>query len=58
MKDKIEIIADKIKVYGPKVDGSYTITLEVGEYEREKIAKTMSIQQPANFRVIIETVKQ
>ena len=54
---KIELIADKIKVNGPRLDNAYTITLEVGEYEREKIAQITSIAQPANFKVSIEVEK-
>lgn len=52
----IEIIVDKIKVNGPKVDNSYSITLEVGEYEQGKIAQIMSIPQPTNFKVVIEEI--
>ncbi len=29
--------ADRIKIAGPKIDGSYSITFEVGEYEYDKI---------------------
>jgi len=29
--------ADKVKIAGAKIDGSYTITFEVGEYEYDKI---------------------
>lgn len=54
---KIEVMVDKIKVNGPRLDNAYTITLEVGEYEREKIAQITSIAQPANFKVSIEVEK-
>ena len=53
----IELVADKIKVNGPKVDGSYSLLLEVGEYEQAKIAEVMSIPQPANFKITIEKSK-
>lgn len=52
--ESIEIIVDKIKINGPKVDNSFSITLEVGEYEHRKIAEIMKIAQPTNFKVIIE----
>jgi hypothetical protein len=53
---KIEIMADKIKVNGPRLDNAYTVTLEVGEYEHGKIAQIMSIAQPTNFKVTIEEI--
>jgi hypothetical protein len=57
MDSKIELVADKIKINGPRVDNTYVITLEVGEYEQEKIAQLMSIRQPTNFRVVITEEK-
>ena len=41
--NKVEIGADKVKVYGPKVDGGYNITIETGEYSQQDIAKLMAI---------------
>lgn len=39
MKDylNIEFIADKVKIAGPKIDGTYTITFDVGEYAYDEI---------------------
>ena len=37
--EEIKIMSDGFKVYGPKVDGSYTLTFSIGEYEKSKIAK-------------------
>ncbi|MBM4402224.1 MAG: hypothetical protein FJ044_03205 [Candidatus Cloacimonetes bacterium] len=34
---KIQFNADKVKISGPKIDNSYTVTFEVGEYEYDKI---------------------
>jgi len=56
LSSKIEIIADKIKVNGPRLDNCYTVTLEVGEYEHGKIAQIMNIAQPTNFKVFIEEI--
>ena len=57
MEDKkIEIIVDKIKVNGPRLDNAYTVTLEVGEYAHGKIAQIMNIAQPTNFKVTIEEI--
>jgi hypothetical protein len=30
-------MADRVTIRGPRVDGSYTISFEVGEYEYDKI---------------------
>jgi len=47
--------ADKIKVNGPRMDGSFAVTFEVGEYEQEKIAKLLLIPQNTVVRVTIDT---
>lgn len=53
----IELHADKIKAYGPKQDGSYTVTLDVGEYEQHQIAKIFMIPQQTVVKVTIEQKK-
>lgn len=32
MKEPITFIADKVKMNGPKVDGTFTISFDTGEY--------------------------
>ena len=54
----IKLTADKIKTYGPKIDGGYTITLDVGEYEQKNIAKIVGIKQPCSFEVTIDKVDE
>lgn len=34
---------DKISVRGPKVDGGYSVTMELGEYEQAKVAQLMAM---------------
>lgn len=48
--------ADKIKVTGPKVDGGYTVSFDVGEYEQLKVAKLLAIPQDAIKKVTVEAV--
>lgn len=50
---KISFSADKVKVSGPRVDGSFTVSFDVGEYEQEKIAELLRIPQqtPLQIRV-------
>jgi hypothetical protein len=51
----IRIIADKIKIYGAKIDGSYTISFDVGEYQQTKIAELLLIKQNTNIILDIST---
>lgn len=53
----IELIADKVKINGPRMDGSYTILLEVGEYEQGKVAQIMCIPQQTLLKVSIDIDK-
>lgn len=45
MKKTILVHPDQIKIRGPKVDGGYTITLELGEYERDEVAEIVKLPQ-------------
>lgn len=49
--------ADKIKISGPKVDGSYTVTFEVGEYEQQIVAQLMLIPQNTIIEVEVKSEK-
>lgn len=51
---QIELNPSKIVVRGPKVDGGYTITLEIGEYEQAKVAEVIMLPQQQTFKVTIE----
>ena len=50
----IRFSADKVKVFGPKVDGSFTVTFDVGEYEQKKVAELLGIPQQTMLSVTIE----
>lgn len=50
---RIKLVSDKLKVYGPKMDGSYTITFEFGEYEKAKIAEIIR-EFSINENVVVE----
>jgi len=45
-KPLVEFGADKIKISGPRVDGSYVVSLETGEYEKNKIAEIIRVEPP------------
>ena len=44
---EFEFIADKVKLSGPKVDGSWSVTFEVGEYQVEKLATLLTLKDKA-----------
>ena len=50
----IEFTADKIKVSGPKVDGGYTVSFDVGEFEQLKVAALMTLPQGESVKVGVE----
>jgi len=51
---KIELVADQIKISGPKADGSFNITLVVGEYMKHKLAPLMLMDNDKNYKITIE----
>ena len=53
----IEFKADRIKVSGPKIDGSYTIVFEVGEYEQKKVAELLKLPQMTILSITVESEK-
>lgn len=53
----IEFSADKIKISGPKIDGTYTVAFEAGEYEQEHVAELFKIPQGTIIKVHIEYEK-
>jgi hypothetical protein len=53
MGEKITFGADKIVIRGPRVDGTYVVTFETGEYERDRVAELFKLDTP----VIVEVSK-
>lgn len=51
---RISFGADKVKIRGPRVDGSWVVTFETGEYEQDKIAELLKIPQNTEIKVIVE----
>lgn len=54
MNEAINFSADKVKIHGPKVDGGFTVSLEVGEYEQRAVAKLLMLPQNGIVQVTIE----
>lgn len=53
MSKIITFLADKVIIYGPKVDGGYSIRLEVGEYQKKQIADLVELSD-LNVEVTIK----
>lgn len=47
-------IAEKVKVTGPKVDGGYSVTFEVGEYEQQHVANLLLLPRDTIIQVSVE----
>lgn len=39
---RLNLIADKVTVRGPKIDGSFVINLELGEYQKTVLANLLN----------------
>jgi len=50
----INLHADKVKINGPKVDGTYTLSFDIGEYEQIKVMKIMAIPQNTSLKLTID----
>lgn len=44
MPKSIAFIADKVLLSGPRVDGSYRVTFEVGEYGLESLRDLITVR--------------
>jgi len=48
--------SDSVKVRGPKVDNSWVLTFEVGEYEADKVAELVKVP-PGKIIELIVNIK-
>ena len=55
--EAIEFKSDRVKVSGPRVDGSWVVCFDAGEYEQEKIAELLKIPQQTVLRVVVKVEK-
>ena len=51
---EITFQVDKVKVYGPKMDGGWTVTFNVGEYEKEALSKLMLLESDKMIKIVVE----
>lgn len=50
----IKLIADKITISGPTVDGTITLKLSCGEYERDNVLEAMKLPT-GTYKITIES---
>lgn len=50
---KVSFTADKVRISGPKIDGGYVISFEVGEYMKHKVAEIIGISQETSMKVVV-----
>ena len=49
--NEIEFVADSVKLSGPRIDGSWSITFTSGEYEKEKLLNIMKLKLNLKVKV-------
>ena len=50
----MEFVADKVKITGPKADGGFTVSFDVGEYQQLEVASLLAIPQQTSITVKVE----
>lgn len=56
--ESVKLKADRIRVNGPKVDGSFSIAVDVGEYEQRNVAMLLGIPQNTVVEVTIKQIDE
>jgi hypothetical protein len=51
---KIQLEADALKIVGPKVDGSLSLSFSVGAHQQLEVAKLLTIPQQTILNVTVE----
>ena len=51
----IEFVSDKWKISGPRIDGTFVVSFELGEYQKEKIAELVAKFNPTDVLTITAT---
>ncbi len=52
----IQFNADKVSLTGPKIDGSWKVSFDVGEYERDKLKALLDIGPETALAVTVEAL--
>jgi hypothetical protein len=51
---KIEYMADGFRINGPRIDGSWTVTYTLGEYEASKLKPHFDIPSQTVLKITVE----
>ena len=51
----MKFVADKVRINGPRIDGSISVILDVGEYEAENVSKLLTIPQHQSLTITVDT---
>ena len=54
MLQTIKFTVDKVKVYGPKIDGGWTVTFNIGEYEKQPLSQLMLLDSNKMIDITVE----
>jgi hypothetical protein len=54
----IEFTADNTRISGPKVDGTMSITFDVGEYQKDEVLEIMRLKLPLKVKVSYESTNK
>lgn len=50
----IDLVADKVRVTGPKVDGGYSVQFDCGEDMQTQVAKCLCLPQQTMIKLTLE----
>jgi hypothetical protein len=53
MKGDITLVSDKLTIRGPLVDGGFRLSLDVGEYMAEQVARLVTLPQQVPLEVTV-----
>lgn len=51
----IEFKADRVSIRGPKVDGTYVISFDCGEYQRQNVQALLGLEPEQVLTVTVDT---
>lgn len=51
---KVELTADKVTIRGPRIDGTYVVSFEIGEYGKQEVAELVMFPNDEVVKVTVE----
>lgn len=52
--ETIEFGADRVRISGPRIDGTYVVSLEVGEYQRKNLKAILDLPDDESLIILIK----